>query len=335
MRARHRTSGFTLVELLVVIAIIGILVALLLPAVQAAREAARRMQCGNNLKQLGLAVHNYHDTYKVFPSSHINYMSSYQYQKFVPTLNHSGLTLILPFMEQQPLYNQFDFRLPTGPSQYPNQGPIPVPVLHQQLVATLLNAYFCPSDDGLKTIPAGYQAHYGQETTEGARTNYDFSTNSLWTLYGMSQNYIKQNYDDTNPANPAYYGVRMFGINSGTSFADVADGSSNAIMMAETTRMVYNGLATAWGYRGWVMTGHDLGQNHGQAFGINCWTYANIASTRKVGRLGNWGTTGSRHPGGAQFTLGDGSVRFIAETISFPTALGLARISDGQVLGDY
>jgi prepilin-type N-terminal cleavage/methylation domain-containing protein len=326
MRVYIRRRAFTLVELLVVIAIIGILVALLLPAVQAAREAARRMQCGNNLKQIALAAHNYHDTFKVLPSSHINYMSTYKSEVYNPPLNHSGLALLLPFFEQQNLHSQIDFRLPTGPSLYPSGGTVPVTAQTEKAVANIVGGLLCPSDNGSKEIPSGWQAHYGQTNVEGAKTNYDFSTYALYTLYGYSQRSIK-----------SLFGVdaRMFGINSGTSFNDIIDGSSNAVMFAETTRTVYNGYATAWGYRGWVMTGHDIAQNHGQGSGINCWIYANTPSTKRFGRLGNWGLTGSLHPGGAEFALGDASVRFIAETTDFATLTSIAKIGDGAVINDY
>jgi hypothetical protein len=129
--------------------------------------------------------------------------------------------------------------------------------------------------------------------------------------------------------------MRMFAVNSSSSFNHLRDGSSNTVMLAETTRRVYNGLATTWAYRGWVMTGHDLAQQHGQARGINCWTYANIPTTRLYGRLGNWGTVGSLHPGGAQVALGDASVRYLSETLSLQTIDGLALISDGQSLGEF
>lgn len=326
MRVRRKSLGFTLVELLVVIAIIGILVALLLPAVQAAREAARRMQCSNNLKQLGLACHNYHDTFKVFPSSHINYMSTYKAETYTPTLNHSGMALMLQFIEQGTLRDKIDFNYPTGPSMWPSGGTVPVPAQNEAAVATLLNAFFCPSDDGPKDFPRGWQAHYGQQNVSAARTNYDFSTHALYTLYGYSYQTINRNWPKDK---------RMFGINSGSSFNDITDGASNSVMMVETTRTVYNGYATAWGYRGWVMTGHDVAQNHGQGFGINCWSYANIPSTRQWGRLGNWGLVGSKHPGGAQVCLGDGSVRYIGETINFTTLTNLGKIADGNPVQDF
>lgn len=326
MLRRRSMSGFTLVELLVVIAIIGILIALLLPAVQAAREAARRMQCSNQLKQMALGVHNYHDTHKVFPPSHLNYMSTYKSMAYTPTLNHSGWVFVLPFLEQGALHDKFDFRYPTGPSEYPSGAGVSVPQQHQDAVATQLELFLCPSDSGPKDIPVGWQAHYGQQNVAAARTNYDFSTHALYTLYGYSQTWINQNYPRD---------LRMFGINSQSNLANVTDGSSNCVMLAETTRTVYNGYATAWGYRGWVMTGHDIAQNHGQGYGINCWTYANIPSTKQWGRLGNWGLTGSLHPGGAQFALGDASVRFIGETTDFNVQTALGKIADGQPISAF
>ncbi len=317
-----------------VIAIIGVLVALLLPAVQAAREAARRMQCQNNMKQLGLAVQNYHDTHRTFPPSHVNYMSTQKAFQYTPALNHSGLALILPFMEQMPIYDQIDFRFPTGPSLY-TAGTVVVPDAHQAVAAMELPAFICPTDNGRRRTNLGDTTYYGQANVEAALTNYDFSTHSYWVLNGYPQSYMQQNWVGVTTAgtetgvNP-FGGLRMFGINGGTGINDVSDGTSNSIMFAETLRQVYNGFAVAWAYRGWVMTGIDLAQQHGQARGINDWDYLNNPATRRPGRLGNWGTAGSLHPGGCNVTMGDASVRFISQTVPWRILDRLAVISDGQ-----
>ena len=108
MSHRSQRTGFTLVELLVVIAIIGILVALLLPAVQAAREAARRMQCTNNVKNLSLACHNYHDTYKTMPQNYSTWGGAFA-RHTIDGRSQSWMVAVLPFIEQQPLYDQIDF----------------------------------------------------------------------------------------------------------------------------------------------------------------------------------------------------------------------------------
>jgi hypothetical protein len=277
---------------------------------------------------VAIAVHNYVDTYKVLPSSHINYRATQNLEVYTPTLNHSGLALILPFMEQQPLHSKMDFRFPTGPSQHSwnTASPVTVPQQNQDAVATLLESYLCPSDDAPKKIPLGLGTTYGQANVEAAKTNYDFNTHAQHTLGGRSQNYMSQ-------SQPLL--MRMFGVNGGVSFEIVLDGTTNTVMLSETTRRVHNGNSTAWGYRGWVMTGHDIGHNTTQARGINCWTYNNTPTTTLYGRLGNWGTTGSLHPGGANFALGDASVRFIAETTDLAVLGRLSAAADRQPVGPF
>jgi prepilin-type N-terminal cleavage/methylation domain-containing protein len=147
MGSSKSRRGFTLVELLVVIAIIGILVALLLPAVQAAREAARRMSCGNNLKQLGLGLHNYHDTYKIFPPALLN-----SGRKDAPfggtqqTLNTTGWALMLPFIEQAPLHDNYNFNACSSSDNARMPGPIAGnDLINDGLYNARLEILECPS----------------------------------------------------------------------------------------------------------------------------------------------------------------------------------------------
>jgi prepilin-type N-terminal cleavage/methylation domain-containing protein len=195
-----RTTGFTLIELLVVIAIIGILVAFLLPAVQAAREAARRMQCSNNLKQLGLALHNYDSTFRAFP--HNSGSGGYSPQ-----------ARILPYVELANLQNLLDFSVPVFTGSGPNQVPNPV---YTGVFANPVPAFFCPSDPSPKTynVPLGGSTYifagnnYMASTGDGTGTNYDdrFMTNGLVCT------------------------------NQSVRFSDVIDGTSNTIFMSESIR---------------------------------------------------------------------------------------------------
>lgn len=169
MRSRTPYQGFTLVELLVVIAIIGILVALLLPAVQAAREAARRMSCGNNLKQLGLALQNYHDTYKVFPPAHIPFNTAYpttpRNETSADNYGPSWMVLILPFMEQQPLHSKIDW---SQSMSHANNAPVR---------SVFIEGYVCPSDAN-----ASVGNVYTKAGGNWARASYAISANPRITV---------------------------------------------------------------------------------------------------------------------------------------------------------
>ncbi|MEK6261560.1 MAG: DUF1559 domain-containing protein [Planctomycetota bacterium] len=313
---RTRRRGFTLIELLVVIAIIAVLIALLLPAVQQAREAARRTQCKNNLKQLGLALHNYHDSTLVLPPAHIGRCTT-------PRLNATGLTMLLPYFDQGAMYGQYNSN--GSATTYVSTGGAAVtddPTTNGNavLVKTILQAFLCPSDTANPAI-AATGSNYGISATNtgrgGAKTNYDFIT------YGSA--YISSCEDWANtPGNVR----RMFGDNSRCTLTDVKDGTSNTVMMGETTRDVANGGTNAWGYRGWVMVGLDLA-----AYPINNWTYG--ATTYPQGKLGSWAYSGSLHTGGAHYLFADGSVRFISENIDTVTRQRLAYMSDGQVIGEF
>jgi len=329
----NRFRGFTLVELLVVIAIIGILIALLLPAVQAAREAARRSQCTNHLKQLALAVHNYVDTYKVFPAK-----KQGTSQGGCANCNGqygSGWMRLLPYYEQQALYDMWSAPLTVGSTSYAAFGPCPwdgtagayTPYLQQ--VATLM----CPSDPNI--------ASRGP-TTRG-RTNYMFSVgDSIYYdagSYGHNQDYKTR-------------GI-FANIRPNTTFASITDGSSNTLMLSERMyssdgRKILQGQAVVSGitttpatcltsidpndprrYDGALTVRGWAGQwNHGSVshIGFNTILGPNSPSCVDPGSNDN-ATNGiypptSQHPGGAVAALGDASVRFISETIDAgdPTA---------------
>ena len=314
-----RRSGFTLVELLVVIAIIGILIALLLPAVQAAREAARRSSCTNNLKQLLLGLHNYHDNVKVFPPLAVNKkMGSKDTPLKGSYLNHSGWALLLPYIEQAPLYNRFDFKQPTGP-----EGGLTVPLANQEATAEIVPAFLCPTDDGPLTFDLN-DLNYGQANVEGARTNYGFSTDRYNVWYQASSYW----WGKAAARNLR----RMFCNNSKCSMRDIVDGTSNTAAVAEITRAMYNGRGSAWGYSGHVMTGADLGV---AGYPPNTWIYNSTPTTFQPGRLGEWGSTGSLHPGGLNVGLADGSVRFIDQATDPVILLNLATMADGASLDEF
>ncbi|NLX96758.1 MAG: DUF1559 domain-containing protein [Rhodopirellula sp.] len=324
--------GFTLVELLVVIAIIGILIALLLPAVQAAREAARRSQCTNNMKQLGLALHNYLDAHKVFPPAGINYGWAVNTTNSLgPTeniLNLNGWVLTLPFLEQQALYDQYDFRV--AASSYTNNAPAgatsppPTSTTNAAVVSNVLAAFSCPSDsynpkmnDGSDDQGAGYNPVGGYF---GAKTNYDFSVNQLdrYTHNDWGRNYMTHT-------------VRyMFGENSNTGTQHLVDGTSNTVAVAEQTHWVIDGCANPWGYRGWVQFGIDMpwyGINRFDVF-LGSWYGGDRTLIR--GRLAEFGTPGSLHPGGINVTVGDASVRFISETTDNAVLRAICTMANGE-----
>lgn len=326
-----RKRGFTLVELLVVIAIIGILVALLLPAIQAAREAARRSQCQNNVKQLGVALHNYHDTNKVFPPGGLDYGWSAAggaepANKLIKNLN--GLALLLPYLEQQSLYSDMDFKQcvsHAGPAPQ-TQGNIVAstrPIAgdavtsgNGAVISQRVPAFICPSDrmDMLLLPTTSCYAIKDGSGLAAVKTNYDFSgwTNDL------------TNFNDWGTL--SVLGKRMFGENSDTSTASVLDGTSNTVAIAETTHWVANGYSPAWGFRGWVMTGVDVAQ------GINVIdipaTWAWVANKDSIpGRMRSWGQCGSLHPGGANVCMGDASVRFISDAADRAVLTAIATMS--------
>jgi len=334
--------GFTLVELLVVIAIIGILIALLLPAVQAAREAARRAQCTNNLKQLGIAIHNYNDAHKSFPPAGLDYFwageSAYAHPD-TPTpsaLNVSGWVMTLPFLEQQALYDQYDFtQCALSYSRNPASGQVlmgdPVTSGNAEIVSKLLPCFMCPSDSHEPTFRDEGRPYYKPPAPyEGAKTNYDFSVN----IYDYRRHYDwghPSGYNREYHATAWYVRAHMFGENSTTKVASVVDGMSNTVAINEVTHWVLDGSPPAWGYRGWVMTGAAISR-----YGINQFDANRLGSwyggdrENKRGRLFTWGMAGSYHPGGCNSALGDASVRFLSETSDLSVLRAISTMAQGE-----
>ena len=203
-------GGFTLIELLVVIAIIAVLIALLLPAVQQAREAARRTQCRNNMHQLGLALHNYHDTHSTFPPGAIE-MPAYT------NLNHTMMTMILPFLDETALYNAYNFALRC----YPNNGGQGNSTVVQSVIAQ----YICPSG------PTGSLA---MADRQGLFRRGDYIAN-----VGLGKN------DGLDWASVPVGARGPFACNSRCRIRDVRDGTSQTILMAEASAQL--AYARMWG----------------------------------------------------------------------------------------
>ena len=331
-RSNGKVRGFTLIELLVVIAIIAVLIALLLPAVQQAREAARRSQCKNNLKQLGLALHNYHDTATTFPPLAIGMgMAGYDYfgaggTKVIQNqLNTSGLLLMLPYLDQAPIYNQWNFQNAASWSavygQYTTGSAQGNPNVNAGLSKTKLAIFKCPSDNG-KDYYSGVDQYYsiGGTNAGGFRTNY-----------AMNAHYAGYYYNHYWSA-ASIQEQRAFGDDKYTNIRDFTDGSSNCVLMTEQTREKYNGQLGGWSYTCHVNAGIDFARDW---YRINQWDYYGNPATFLPGRLGQWSTAGSLHVGGVHVLLGDGSVRFVSENIAGTVQNSLAKVSDGSVLGEF
>lgn len=318
--------GFTLIELLVVIAIIAVLVALLLPAVQQAREAARRSQCKNNLKQLALASHNFHDAYRQFPPGYIAMDSNCKSDFATDFWSDVGcLALLLPYMDQSPLYEKIDawkgLRVESSiPPPPPCQSTrLPWYYYDSTWDASLVKipSFNCPSDmqSGDQEFSEFYVLHgYCTDTsTDGARCA---PSGASGTLGGWST--VK----DYRLGRTSYLGVSggigvlknlwmkwngIFGGLTATKFSDITDGASNTILFGEATGgkdynfiwMTMGSMPTAWG----------MGEN--------------------------WYQFGSEHTGGMHFAVADGSVRFVSTNINSSIYRIIGGCSDAQPTGEW
>jgi len=296
-----RRNAFTLVELLVVIAIIGVLVALLLPAVQAAREAARRTQCSNNLKQIGIGLHNYHDTLNVFPPGAI---------WGVTPNKGSVLVHLLPFIEQQNLYEKFDF------STDPYSQTLPDGTL---IAAQIVKPYVCPSDQNTGLLNG--RAVHNYTGSVGPSKLIDNSACSCPTGVTWGNTYGLSPYDD-----PKNYGGPFTRRAVATRMSDVTDGLSNTIFFGEVRRGCSAHVNT-----GWVSSNNANGLTS-TIIPINSDTCQTGASD-KCKQPCNWNMElgfRSQHPAGCQFLFGDGAVRFLPETIDHWNYQYLGGKAEGQ-----
>lgn len=322
-RQRPR-GGFTLVELLVVIAIIGILIALLLPAVQAAREAARRSQCSNNLKQLALAVHNYHEVFGSFPPPGFHNRDGEGASSSSTSWGPSWLVLILPFVEQKPLYDRYDFRLSRS-----RDG------VNAEVVRTEIATYRCPSDQLRQPL-------WNNSNVLFARGNYGANG-------GAGNIFSRSNFDDRrNERGPFHLGRHY-----GASIAAILDGTSNTIMIGEILAGDRTGdVRGAWAYpSGAYFTGssphysnpryqlrpNGIALDDNQADRPAFCSAANDDRQLRCFAGGSRAvqTARSRHPGGVQVALCDGSVRFVRDTIELNSWLLLLSMADGQPTADF
>jgi prepilin-type N-terminal cleavage/methylation domain-containing protein len=318
-RIKH-VRAFTLVELLVVIAIIGVLVALLLPAVQAAREAARRMSCSSNLRQLGLAMHNYHDTHKTLPYT----TSAWGPDGRVNSPGNRGWSwnsFILPYIEQQATYNQIDF------NDY-----VPVPK-HLDILKTPIPISTCPSDGKLKRVrPYGMQ---------GQPFFVEAVAASSYVTSGGPFNTGDPGLRGAPPSVSHEAARGMFYYEAVTvRFPQVTDGLSNTIMLGEVAFRDGNTPQQAGSGRDWN------GIWYGSWFAANSTPHgANILSFQRTAERAmnvprNAGDQPQRqgfhsnHPMGAQFVFGDGAVRFVSENTEH-TATTYANMVNGARLGIY
>lgn len=333
-------EGFTLVELLVVIAIIGVLVSLLLPAVQQAREAARRMSCQNNLKQIGLALHNYNDTFKRLPVA----IWSANPQKGEPSSfdddGYGWMVSILPFVEQNALYEKLDSNMKMGTpgalELYNDaHGNTPIPGGE-----TVLSMYRCPSSALPEVVPTSWTI---PGTSGSMATDKDQAIGYGVTDYKAAGGSC---HGDDGAMHKLWESVNDNG-SVGRRFAEITDGLSNTILAGESSYVSsdsslrgYSGPfpldASGYEVEDWPVWIGGAGTDEGAR--INGRTNAPIncrCSVSKMISAINDDCAFSYHPGGAQFIFGDGSVHFLTENLSSDVYCNLHSIRDGQVLGNW
>jgi len=368
---RKRRRAFTLIELLVVIAIIAVLIALLLPAVQQAREAARRTQCKNNMKQLGLAFHNYESTVGMFPPSItligakngvMNGIGQGVYNFPIGTKEtsacHMWTEFLLPYMDQANVYNQINMSAPNGfgnSTGGPVNDPVNPGVLLQQntvLLSAIVPGFICPTTPRTSNSNAPYMDDYWTSSITGG---------VLWHGGGVCDYSAWSDSSSMTesialvPGNPGAKWMILDGDcnmtdsnsyhNVGMQIAQVTDGLSNTMLISES----------AGTFNNWAM-GKNLGpmaesgvpnSQHGDSFtdwslAIKLWRAVGPGSSlagRTNGNCGvnctNWFNAYSFHTGGAHMLMGDGTVRFISQNIDLTTLRSLTLANDSTAIGAF
>jgi prepilin-type N-terminal cleavage/methylation domain-containing protein/prepilin-type processing-associated H-X9-DG protein len=301
-----KRRGFTLIELLVVIAIIAVLIGLLLPAVQKVRDAAARSQCSNNLHQLALAVHGYHDATGFFPTNYLN-PGPGQYGVAYP--NWSWLARILPHMEQGNIYSQ------TGaPTANLNANPA--------AVAIPVKTFLCPADEASGGLPRTDAADCGSQPM--GQTSYKGVCGSNWA-WGSYTNTVNGNNNGLEQGNGIFY--RSDGLPTTTGhgpikMTSISDGTSNTFMIGEDIpKLNY--------WCSWPYSNNAVGTC---AIPLN---NALVAGQPGFNNPGDWPDNysfRSRHTGGANFAFADGSVQFVSQGIDLTTYRALASYNSGEVV---
>ncbi len=326
LKPRHRSNGFTLIELLVVIAIIAILIALLLPAVQQAREAARRTQCKNHLKQLGLAMHNYHDTHRIFPPGEFGNVYG-KYYGSVHGYRRNWMQMVLPYLDQGPLYNQLTPYFSNGSDMCCEAATVPQSISTQKIPSLQ-----CPSDPAAGKVSNKSQGFFGNYVV--CAGSQDTRTTVNGDSFGMK-------------LNGAFFGASSVGLR------DITDGSSNTILAGELIivpddsgagpsgclngQYDYRGAyynSVSWGVlfetanppntsvpdQIWNACGTTAG---GRAPCSGCAPSSNLVHTR------------SYHTGGVHVTMCDGAVRFVSDNINRTLFQNLGDRNEGGTIGDF
>ncbi|MFN0053180.1 MAG: DUF1559 domain-containing protein [Planctomycetales bacterium] len=341
---RRRRSAFTLIELLVVIAIIAVLIALLLPAVQQAREAARRTQCKNNLHQLGLALHNYHDTYNQFPMSICGFYGPYTWSQ---ASKGGYMVRLLPFLDQAPIFNQLNFVFQGANIGVEDQTDSTGEGLRYKVIPSLL----CPSENSQGNDGWGHKSNYalsiGNQRMDSLGTGWGAcrGAGTITFLVTEADGTAGNNFRTGGAGHGnAWDAGNVSGIisrlNWGSTFGGLTDGASNVIAAGEVRPNCGDHARNGWMHFNslWIATtapinwpiacvrepGWDSGSPPPGMNGCNHWQ--------------NWTTSQgfkSRHTGGANFLMGDGQVRFISENINYLTYQRLGDRRDGGAVSEF